>query len=519
MARVIDYRIGTAGQSNMQGWDNGSGFTTPSSETWLFKTADAKFTETYASMLPNLTKAMQSYYTGLSISFSRTEVGSTGVVDVWSVNSSATYIAAKNKYLAAPIDMILYFGGESDIAAGKTANEFTTAFRLMMSNFRTDLSKPNLPFYVIKPYVSAYTEAQNNEIRDSLDALEASDEIVIVGDALPYQDGLIDATHLNRASQDLLGTAVGDLLAPAISYNEYITPIVVNGYDTTDVIYDIIPNAESAFKTADARSGFCSVFNANFSTSPLSLKIVSTFPEGYGFKTKTAEDDAHYAFHSTTLYLIQSQHLATVLAQRSTLSIIAEIYMNATTDQIDIIDCRDALNNNIIFASVGGVFYVLLNYAGSPSTIAQFNIEGNITAKQRTFVGFTYNGEGATNADKLKIYVNGVEKTLTFTGTLPSTTPNVGLSSSTLKMYGTTATKLYGASVKSVAMSQAYHAAIASRGYDFDGIIGVYNNRDGTMELTALSHDVVSTSNRRESKYFKSFNSFMSWSKRKLNRR
>lgn len=36
-----------------------------------------------------------------------------------------------------------------------------------------------------------------------------------------------------------------------------------------------------------------------------------------------------------------------------------------------------------------------------------------------------YNGSGSTNADRLKIYVNGNKMTLTFNGTIPSTTANL----------------------------------------------------------------------------------------------
>jgi hypothetical protein len=34
-----------------------------------------------------------------------------------------------------------------------------------------------------------------------------------------------------------------------------------------------------------------------------------------------------------------------------------------------------------------------------------------------------YNGSGSTNPDKLKLYFNGKEKTLTYPWTIPSVTP------------------------------------------------------------------------------------------------
>jgi hypothetical protein len=39
-------------------------------------------------------------------------------------------------------------------------------------------------------------------------------------------------------------------------------------------------------------------------------------------------------------------------------------------------------------------------------------------------VVFTYDGTQTGNANRLKLYVNGVQKTLSFAGTIPSTTPS-----------------------------------------------------------------------------------------------
>lgn len=38
-----------------------------------------------------------------------------------------------------------------------------------------------------------------------------------------------------------------------------------------------------------------------------------------------------------------------------------------------------------------------------------------------THCGFVFNGAGATNADRLKIYTNGVERAVTYNGTIPAT--------------------------------------------------------------------------------------------------
>ena len=48
---------------------------------------------------------------------------------------------------------------------------------------------------------------------------------------------------------------------------------------------------------------------------------------------------------------------------------------------------------------------------------------GSLTTNTWYHFAVVYNGGGATNADRLKMYINGTLQTLTFSGTVPSTTP------------------------------------------------------------------------------------------------
>ena len=50
---------------------------------------------------------------------------------------------------------------------------------------------------------------------------------------------------------------------------------------------------------------------------------------------------------------------------------------------------------------------------------------GKIVANTWYHLAMVYDGSGSTNADKLKGYINGSSETLTFTGTIPSTTSNI----------------------------------------------------------------------------------------------
>lgn len=77
--------------------------------------------------------------------------------------------------------------------------------------------------------------------------------------------------------------------------------------------------------------------------------------------------------------------------------------------QLSTID-RFAINisgNDIFFlATLGSISF------GSVSFLPYFGV--------RTLVSIVFDGAGVTNADRLKGYINGVQQTLTFTGTIPS---------------------------------------------------------------------------------------------------
>lgn len=50
-----------------------------------------------------------------------------------------------------------------------------------------------------------------------------------------------------------------------------------------------------------------------------------------------------------------------------------------------------------------------------------------VAGTERTYV-WVYNGAGATNADRLQLWIDGVSQSLTFTGTIPATVPAAALS-------------------------------------------------------------------------------------------
>jgi hypothetical protein len=84
---------------------------------------------------------------------------------------------------------------------------------------------------------------------------------------------------------------------------------------------------------------------------------------------------------------------------------------------------------SVIFQSGGGNFgfqigptATELRWAFSTS-INTTSPSGAFTNNALSHVVWVFNGGGAANANRVQLYVNGTAKTLTFTGTIPSTTP------------------------------------------------------------------------------------------------
>ena len=74
-------------------------------------------------------------------------------------------------------------------------------------------------------------------------------------------------------------------------------------------------------------------------------------------------------------------------------------------------------NNRIVIYRYNTSIYFHINSSGSN--------QGNVTAPpigSWTHIVMVYDGSGSANADKLKVYFNGVEQTLSYGGTIPATT-------------------------------------------------------------------------------------------------
>ena len=78
-------------------------------------------------------------------------------------------------------------------------------------------------------------------------------------------------------------------------------------------------------------------------------------------------------------------------------------------------------NNYITFMSSGADVYVVVANAAP----ASYGYAGTLSLNQWQHVVMVYNGAGSENTDKLKLYIDGVSKSLTFGGNISITTPNL----------------------------------------------------------------------------------------------
>ena len=98
------------------------------------------------------------------------------------------------------------------------------------------------------------------------------------------------------------------------------------------------------------------------------------------------------------------------------------VYLDQIRDQV--IYRRQGLNNQdmaIDLKADGSIqcFMDGSNFGQTPASVLNIN--------QWYHIAMVFDGNGAGNSDRMKIYVNGNEQTLSFTGTMPSTSPNAEL--------------------------------------------------------------------------------------------
>jgi hypothetical protein len=81
-------------------------------------------------------------------------------------------------------------------------------------------------------------------------------------------------------------------------------------------------------------------------------------------------------------------------------------------------------NNYLACRIEGGNLAIDFKTGGTLAT-GYISVSGNLSAGVWSDVVVVYDGTKSDNANRLKLYINGVQKTLSFTGTIPAVTPTL----------------------------------------------------------------------------------------------
>jgi len=131
---------------------------------------------------------------------------------------------------------------------------------------------------------------------------------------------------------------------------------------------------------------------------------------------------------------------------------------NTATDRV--FDKIKDGNNDISIAPYWGRIYFEIGNGGN--TYAYWNgYSSTIPSGQWYHLAAVFDGSGATNTDRAKIYVNGVERSLTFSGSIPSSTADLS----------------------------GYSFSLSRPSDDFDGVmdeVAIFNNALSASEILDL---------------------------------
>lgn len=147
-------------------------------------------------------------------------------------------------------------------------------------------------------------------------------------------------------------------------------------------------------------------------------------------------------------------------------------------------------NNRITIYRYNSLIYFHINVSGSKN--------GNVSApavNTWTHIAMVFDGSGSANADRLKVYYNGVEQTLSFGGTMPATTGTYSTSYIGARGDGTNEYNgfldefaIWNAALSSDAVTEIYNATANNTGkvLDLNTDSGNYNASSNLVYFNRL---------------------------------
>jgi len=246
---------------------------------------------------------------------------------------------------------------------------------------------------------------------------------------------------------------------------------MIGSFNEANVVFALVPKCET-FRTADANTGYSMLYNGPQSGGTITGTLTN-MATGYGFRL--AQKDYNIDGSNDVINLSGS---TLIFKNKTTFSTITRIKTTDLTTTRNIYQTLTDTSNRVALRIEGGLLYIFVtNGANAYGSVALSSV---LTSGVYSDICVVYNGAGAANADRLKLYVNGVAVTLSFFGTIPATTTNAALPN--LVLFNIHNGQAESAIVYSNALSASDALSIYNLGPNLGGLTGV-DNGNGTMNL------------------------------------
>jgi len=192
--------------------------------------------------------------------------------------------------------------------------------------------------------------------------------------------------------------------------------------DTSDLVFMLNgPAMKRGHAPASQNSGTIPVAEGDAGPGTITATLTN-MASGYGYR----RDLAAFNFDDNDDVV----NMGDVAALNSATKLSFEVWCRTPT--IDnsqyLFDKRDAGSDNFVACHITPVASGTMNFyvkTAGTLTVGSFEI-GSVVSDGETFhVRWEYDGSGAANADRLKLWVNGTARTLSFTGTIPASIPDL----------------------------------------------------------------------------------------------
>lgn len=238
---------------------------------------------------------------------------------------------------------------------------------------------------------------------------------------------LFENKELTIAEVDILYNAGADLEGlRGIPYTDGAMSFLeerIGLYDTHKNIVSLISSAIP--RTSDFNTGLIPLVQGESAASTITGTLTN-FGSGFGFIAESGGVPAHVLFDgdSSTISMgdIEELNNTSSFSIRMSIEFLSLVALNTTV----FAKYKDATDHiNVYYNSSQKFLFIIIKNSGSTNFAYLNNTTDIITTGVKYDLGFNYNGDGATEPDKIQLTINGVDQSLVFSGTTPSTTSDL----------------------------------------------------------------------------------------------